>query len=247
MKTIRCYAIDDDNGFLLMLKQYVDKTARLKWEGCTTDPKKGLREILTRKNGVDLLFLDVQMEPMSGLEVMLQLPKQLHVILCTSYRKFACDAFDLRALDFLLKPVPFDRFLGAISLVEAAMQLEPSITSYVQDYDFFFVRSGNKSSKVMVRFDEITHIEADGEVSHIHLFDVSTLTISKRIGVLHKRLPRDRFERVHNSYVINKKYVHETGNGMVLLKTKDGTLTIPLGGRNFARDFHNWVDSHSLT
>lgn len=247
MKTIKCYAIDDDKDFLHLLQRYVDKTARLTWEGSSTDPKKGLQEILTKKKDVGLLFLDVQMEPLSGLEVMLQLPKELHVILCTSYREFACDAYELRALDFLLKPVPFDRFLGAISLVEAAMKLEPSITSYVQDYDFFFVRAGNRSRKVMVRFDKITHIEADGEVSHVHLFGEDKLTIGKRIGVLHMRLPKDRFERVHNSYIINKKFLLETRNGKVLIAAKDETLVIPLGGRNFAGEFHNWVDSHLYT
>lgn len=242
MKTIKCYAIDDDRGFIQVLQTYVAKTARLEWVGSSTDPRKGLKEILSRKSDIRLVFLDVQMEPLSGLELMPQLPRDILVILCTSYREFACDAFELRALDYLLKPVPFNRFLGSISLAEAALRMEPSITSYKQDYDYFFVRVDHKSRKVMVKFDNMTHIDADGEVSHIHLVDGQKVTVSKRLGLIYKRLPKDRFVRVHNSHIINKNHLKETINGKALLLVGDKELSIPLGGRPYIDEFNRWVD-----
>lgn len=244
MKKITCYAVDDDEGFLLMLQDYVAKTARLEWVGSSTDPQKGLNEILKRKSDIQLVFLDVQMERLDGWDVMRQLPKDLLVVLCTSYKKFAYKAFDFRPLDFLRKPFKFSRFLNAVSLAEAALHLSPTITSHTQEYHYFFVGGGTKGKRVMVKFDDITHVKADGEVSHIHRLHEPKLTVSQRLGKLEKQLPKSQFVRVHRSHMINKGHVKETGNGKVVVWSEGADVALALGGETYINEFNRWVDAY---
>jgi len=242
MKTIKCYAIDDDKDFLTILKSFVAKTPRLEWQGAATDPIKGLRHILNQGKDIQLLFLDVQMEPMSGLEIIPQLPKYVKVILCTSYREFACDAFELSVTDYLLKPVSFSRFLGAVAEAEAALNYEPSIFLHTQEYHFFFVRVHNKSRRVLIRFEEITHIVADGDDSAFHMVDGEVIVVGKRLGVICKRLPKASFLRIHHSWVISVRYIKEVAYGKVLLDLPSGqVLELGLGGALYTRDFYSWV------
>lgn len=247
MKTIKCYAIDDDNNFLEVIKSFVSKTPRLEWVGSSADPIKGLRSLLGNKAGVQLAFIDVQMEPLSGLEIMRQLPKDIKVVLCTSYRDFACDAFDLRAADYLLKPLSFTRFLGAVAEVEADLRYEPSIFSHTQDYHFFFIRTDNKSRRVMIRFDSIVYIEADGEVSHFHFSDGNAITVSRRLGMVYKHLPKNLFARIHRSHIINTQYVKEVRNGIVqLAHPMVSNVELDIGGKNYAGGFYQWMEDHML-
>lgn len=247
MKTIKCYAIDDDADFLQIIKSHVSKTPRLEWVGSATDPVKGLRKLLDNKEGIQLAFLDVQMEPLSGLELMRQLPKAIKVVLCTSYRDFACDAFELRAIDYLLKPVSFTRFLGSVAEVEAALQYEPTILSYTQDYHFFFVCVAHKSRRIMVRFDRIVFVKADGEVSHFHFSDGSTLAVSRRLGIVYQRLPKNPFARIHHSHIINRDFLVEIKNGKVLLQhPSGGVVELDIGGKKYAGDFYRWMDEHAF-
>jgi len=246
MKTIKCYAIDDDADFLEIIKSHVSKTPRLEWVGSATDPVKGLRKLLDNKEGIQLAFLDVQMEPLSGLELMQQLPKAIKVVLCTSYRDFACDAFELRAIDYLLKPVSFTRFLGSVAEVEAALHYEPTILSYTQDYHFFFVR-GHRSRWIMVRFDRIVYIKADGEVSHFHFSDGSTLAVSRRLGIVYKRLPKKPFARIHRSHIINRDFLVEIRNGKVHLQLPSGGMVeLDIGGKKYAEILYQWMDEHNF-
>lgn len=246
MKTIKCYLMDDEQEAITVIRSFVDKVPRLEAVGGETDPIRGLHELSQRKD-VQLVFLDVQMEPLSGLEVMAQLPKDIQVILCTSYREFACDAFELKAVDYLLKPFSFNRFLQAVNSAEAALQYQPSVFAHDLEYHYFFVRTESKGKRILVNFSNINYIKADGEVTHIHLLSGGSVVVSRRIGRVYKRLPRQQFMRIHHSYIVNIARVVGINNGKVLLQGQNmDSDGLPIGSGRYARDLYSWIDDYLL-
>lgn len=242
MKRIKCYVIDDERAAVSVLENYIHKTAVLQHVGSTTDPKKGLQTVV-RSRDIQLVFLDVEMEPINGLELMQQLDPEIQVVLCTAHREFAVDAFDLQALDYLAKPFPYRRFLQAIHRVEAVLNRQPAVIADGTDYHYFFVGLGSKTRRKRVEFANLRYITAEGQLSKFHLVDGETLSVNMRIGHVLQCLPRNLFLRIHQGHVVNMNEVDSCDNGFVTLKGDNGRLSL---GDVYAGDFYAWVDDYML-
>ena len=242
MKRIRTIVIDDQQVDLDVQLLLIKKVPRLHLCGVYTDPMKGLEATKSKK--IDLVFLDVQMEPINGLELMLQFDPAIKVVLCTSYIKFASEGFRLKAIDFVPKPVRYERFLQAVEMVEISLSLTPSVISRTPDHHFFFVKVNGKGYRQMIEFREINYIEAKNNRVMLHLEGQDSVEIISTLSKLIELLPASLFIRIHNSHIVSKSRLRSVHHGHVVLKKpKDHILSI---GPSFKYSLTQWVEDRLL-
>lgn len=193
---LKCIAIDDEPLAIELIRQYVDRVPELQLVQTFDDAITG-GEFL-RANTVDLLFIDINMPDITGIELVRSLKNKPATIFTTAYKKFAFEGFELEAVDYLLKPISFERFLKAVKRVidfHAVKYLSKASTS-----EHFFVRSEYRMVKI--ELDEIDYIEGLEDYIKIHLANTKpVLTLMTLKSVLEK-LPEEKFKRIHRSYII---------------------------------------------
>lgn len=196
----RCIIVDDEPLAVEAIQMHVEKLASLKLVATCEDAIKAF-DVL-RNERVDLIFLDIQMPEMTGLDFLRTLKNPPKVILTTAYREFALDAFDLDVVDYLLKPISFERFMQAVNkffdsqprdvFVSAAD--EPS-----QNVSYVYVKADKKNVKI--NFDEILFVESLKDYVKIVCRD-RTVISKLNISHLQQKLPENLFLRIHRSYVV---------------------------------------------
>jgi len=200
MNTIKCIAIDDEPLALTILKEYVSKVPFLEMTNTFTNPTEATLFIQNEKP--QILFLDIQMPNIKGLDFIKTLVYKPIIILTTAYSEYALEAYDLDAIDYLLKPIPFDRFLQAIN--KAVRFIESAGEQVAEEKSYLFVKSGYKSIKI--NFDDILYIEGLKEYVTIYTSETKVLKL-ETLKNLENVLPSKEFIRVHKSYIVNVKYV----------------------------------------
>jgi DNA-binding LytR/AlgR family response regulator len=185
------------------------------------------------KHPADLLLLDIEMPEMTGIEFLKLLPDPPLTIFTTAYRNYAFDGYELGVIDFLLKPISFDRFALAISKAREFLALKEQ-QSHVDDgpgddYDeFIFVKSGVQ--RIKLHFAEVTHIQGLKDYAIIYTSDKKIL-LKGSVKAMLDIFPPDRFIRVHKSFIVNLKKVTQLERNCILLKGHQ----IPVG-RNFKEE-----------
>jgi len=200
-KIINCLIVDDEPIARDILENHLVKIEAVKIEGKCKNAIEAFN-ILNRKK-IDLIFLDINMPGVSGLSLARSVSKDVKIIFTTAYREYAVDGFDLKAVDYLLKPISFVRLLQAISkyldectLIEKAENFEIS----PEKSEAFFVRAERKMVKIC--FSDILYIESLADYIKIHLID-NTVTTRETISGIEAKLPRERFIRVHRSFIVS--------------------------------------------
>ncbi len=193
---MNCLIVDDDNITRMEVEQMVKKTPFLSVGGTAANAVEALNFISASK--ADLVFLDVMMPGISGLELIECLnAHKPQIILMTSEKKYAADAFNYDVTDFLAKPISEERFLKAV--LKAKKNLENSKSRQV-NRDHIFAKV--KSQLVKITADHILYIESKGDKSYIHADD-SVYEVHSTLKSLQEKLPEGDFMRIHNSYIIN--------------------------------------------
>lgn len=201
MKT-RCIIVDDEPLAIEAIQMHVEKFDSLKLVASCSDAFHAF-DILN-KTRIDLMFLDIQMPEITGLDFIRSLKNPPKVILTTAYREYAVDAFDLNVVDYLLKPISFNRFMQAINKYYEMCESEillPSTGKPVKGADsgHMYVRSEKKNVKV--RFDEISYIESIKD--YVKIVCKNRMVISKLlISEIREKLPASQFLRIHRSYIV---------------------------------------------
>jgi two-component system, LytTR family, response regulator len=231
---IRCVAIDDEPLALNVIRQYTSDIPSLDLLGTYTDAIIA-REYL-KTHHVDLLFLDIQMPDINGIRLFESLSVKPIVIFTTAFSEFAVKGFDLAAIDYLVKPFSFDRFLLAIERV--IKKLEPPIQPADHKEEFIVVKS--EHHLVNIPCQEIGYIEGLDDYVKIHLRNDSrpVLSLITLKGILEK-LPRDRFLRVHRSYIVPVHLIRSIHNRQVSL----GFIDIPIGD-TYLKAVQSWLLQH---
>ncbi|MGY3091482.1 DNA-binding LytR/AlgR family response regulator [Hymenobacter sp. UYAg731] len=231
---ISCFIIDDEQGALDILTTFVSKTPFLSLTGTSTNPLEAL--VLVQNQPVDLIFLDIHMAQLSGIDFMRLLNGRSKVILTTAYSEFAVESFELNALDYLLKPISFERFLKA---AQKALNLfvEPSAKWQLPDKedDYIFVKTENKGKMSKVNFDEIVYVEGLKNYVSIFTHDDRIITLLN-IKDLEEKLPAKQFMRVHKSYIVSLAKIKALDGNQILLK--DMKAYVPLGETYRTTFFH---------
>ncbi|GAA4297807.1 LytTR family DNA-binding domain-containing protein [Nibribacter koreensis] len=218
--TYRSIVIDDDDLSRLILERHIQATPSLELVKSFSSSREGLAWLLNN-DGVDILFLDVEMPEMSGLELLRTLPKKPHTILITSHKDFAIQAFELQVSDYLLKPVDFTRFTQAVLNTTKKLEASSTITSVQPDE--LFVKVDNKIIKVNLQ--NIAFIEARGDYVVINT-DTKKHIVYTTMSAIDQKLPVDQFMRIHRSFIINLKRIELIEDDSVFMQDK----YIPIGG-----------------
>src|SRR5437773_1121358 len=202
---INCIIIDDEPLARKGLKEYIAEIDFLNLAGEFENAIKA-SELLS-KGTVQLLFLDIQMPKITGLDFFKSLQMAPPVIFTTAYPQYALEGFDLNALDYLVKPISFDRFLKAALRAKEYYEIRQHNNEVAggKREDYFFIKSDNKLVKIF--FDEILFVEALQNYVTIHTADKKYITYLTFKSV-EEYLPRDSFIKTHKSYIISASKIH---------------------------------------
>lgn len=223
MKNITCIAIDDEPMALLVIEQFCHRKGGMELT-TFSEPRVGLEEIRRRKP--DLVFLDIQMNSLNGLEIADRLPRECCFIFTTAYAEYALNGFDLDAVDFLHKPFSYERFEVA---VEKALRRihgrRPSVPESLvvkQEYN-----------NVSIPLNDILYVEALGNYVKIVRASGGHVLTRTNLKAITDLLPADRFMRIHRSYVVPVASVVSFTRSKIVLKGSEGSL--PVGAQYVAQ------------
>jgi DNA-binding LytR/AlgR family response regulator len=197
---ITCIAIDDEPKALEVIERYCNKTSLVDLKATFREPVKAI-EFLNHEK-IDLIFLDINMPDISGMQLMQTLSPRPMVIFTTAYSHYAVESYDLNALDYLLKPITFERFLAAINKAAAKLSSKNGLSN--EDEPTVFIKSGPQTYQVKV--GDILYLEKDGNYITIHLKDRNIL-IRENMGDIFDLVPATDFLRVHKSFVVSIKHI----------------------------------------
>lgn len=227
---IRCIAIDDEPLALRQIKNYIERIEILDLVALCSSAIEA--QDLLKKEQVDLLFVDINMPDISGIDFVRGLTNPPMVIFTTAYSEYALEGFRLDAIDYLLKPFSFDDFSRAAEKARSLHELhrmrdemaasESSIESIDEEAsgnDYISIKSDYKVN--LVRYNDIIYIESVGEYIRLHLKDGSKLTTLFRLKNMETELPQKNFMRVHRSYIVNIDYVSSFARGKIYLNNGD--------------------------
>jgi len=217
---ITCIIVDDEQHAIDVLEHYVRQIPSLHLLASFTNPLHAL-ELLNREK-VDLLFLDIQMPEISGLDFIRAIRGRSKVILTTAYSEFVTEGFELEVEDYLLKPIPFPRFLKAVQRLQSPSPETLSAESTADDY--FFVKTELKGKMLRINFKDIDYIGSMKNYVAIHHNGIKTMALLT-MKDLEDRLPLTHFIRIHRGYIIAiDKIVAIEGNMVMLRNVKEGIL-----------------------
>ena len=173
---------------------------------------------IINQNKVDLIFLDINMPDISGISFAKSINKDIKIIFTTAYREYAIEGFDLHAVDYLLKPIPFDRLLKAVNNYFDVYHKAPVNTEKETPIsDFIFVRSDRRMKKI--NFDDILYIESYSDYLKIHCTSETIIT-RENISIIEAKLPQEYFVRVHRSYIVSINHIESFSNEELIINKK---------------------------
>lgn len=218
---VKCYVIDDEPLAVQLIEGYVKQTSFLELVGSSTSAIKALEEIKSLQ--VDLLFLDVEMAEMNGMDLCEHISKDIRVIFTTAYTQYAVDSYRKNALDYLLKPISYCQFLCAATKILSQYEC----TSSEKNIETIFVKSESKLKKINLK--EVLYIEGLKDYVKIHLNGGQPSVVSlMSMKSLEEMLSTNNFMRVHRSYIVNLNNVDLVERGRIVF----GKNYIPISETN---------------
>jgi two-component system, LytTR family, response regulator LytT len=224
---LKCLIVEDEPIAQDILKSYLDK---IDFAEVAAQMNNAIEAFNFLKiNSVDLLFLDIKMPQMTGLELLKALPEKPKVVITSAYRDYAIDAFDLDVIDYLLKPYSFERFRKAVNkALHDAPLTDNSLTpkTAAQDKSFFFVKGNKQLHKIYM--DEITFIESQRDYLKFTLVDNQEIMTRQTLGYYEQFLPAEKFIRIHRSFIVATDKIKTAEANRILITNR----YLPVG-RNY--------------
>lgn len=219
MKPIKCIIIDDEPIAIEYLREYVNTIPELLLTGTYQNAKEALP--LIQNQEVDLIFIDIEMPEISGLEFVKTLETAPAIIFTTAYPQYAVEGFNLNAVDYLLKPIGLERFKQAIQKVHKEISIQAGLQPI--ENKFIFLKNGYKSEKIDIQ--DIIFIAGNKEYATYYTKSGRTYLKNERLKNLEKDYQPYGFIRIHKSYLINTRYIKKIFNNNVEIQGE----TIPIG------------------
>jgi DNA-binding LytR/AlgR family response regulator len=218
---MKCIAIDDEPFALELIAGYIQKTPFLELAGTFTNPFKVMSFLMNTK--VDLIFLDINMPELSGIQLLKSLSTPPKVVFITAYSEFGAESYEYNAVDYLLKPVKYERFLKAVNKVIDISGKENVRNESVKERDdFVYIKSGTQTLKVAV--DDILYVEGAGNYMTFFTLSKKIMSLNSMNDIIHL-LPSDKFIRIHKSYIISIKHINVIERSRVIINK----TPIPIG------------------
>lgn len=222
IQPLRCLIVDDE---LIAIKDIVSNIEKINFliveDTCSSAIEAA--EILKRGN-IDLMFLDINMPYLSGIEFLESLDKAPLTILSTAYSEYALDGYRLNVIDYLLKPISFQRFFQAVQKAQEIFQTQILLQNVEDSQPNLFIRQGDSFQKI--DWDDILYVEGMQNYLKIHLSN-KTLTIHQTMVSLEALLPKDAFYRIHKSYLINVYKIDSISGGRLFINGEELPISKP--------------------
>jgi DNA-binding LytR/AlgR family response regulator len=246
--TINCLVVDDELLARRLLSDYISKIPILTLVAACSSAMEA--QAFLQNQQIDLLFLDIQMPDLTGTAFLQSLPHKPPTIFTTAYTEYAIKGYELSVLDYLVKPISFERFFQAVNrALDYLSQIQPNLKSngstdqnqairYAPSPDFIFVKSDYKIHKIY--YDDIDYVEAYGEYILIYTGKEKIMTLVS-LGKMQEVLPYPGFMRVHRSFIINFSKIDSIHGNSIHLKGKE----IPIS-KSYREAFMNEVNKNQL-
>lgn len=223
MKQLRCILVDDEPLPLELLAAYAEKCPLLQLVGAFNNPLEALAVI--GQQNIDLVFLDIQMPEITGVQFIQLIPEKCKVIFTTAYSNFALQGYELEVVDYLLKPITFERFLKAVKKAEAlfiSVPIQQEIIAPINTEQALFVKSDHRIVKIFP--SQILFIEGLKEYIAIHTTECKIITL-QNLKKMEEVLPEKQFFRVHKSFIVAVSKIDFIERSRVFI----GEKIIPIG------------------
>ncbi|MBA9077498.1 LytR/AlgR family response regulator transcription factor [Rufibacter quisquiliarum] len=241
---LTCLAVDDEPLALDLMRSYISKIPFLQLVQSCSSALEAMA--VMQQQPIDLLFLDIEMPELTGVQFVQSLSHRPAVIFTTAYPQYALEGFSLDAVDYLLKPIPFDRFLRAVNKVHERAQLQQQLvapapvmpSAPAENEDFIFVKADYKTLRVNLK--DILFIEGLKDYVILHTINRKIITLLS-MNKLMEKLPEHDFARVHRSYIVSLPHIEAIEKSRIKIKEQE----IPIGD-SYREEFMRWVESKNL-
>lgn len=230
---IKCIIIDDEPLAITVIKNYLKEFQDFDLVDTFNNPLAAITTI--EKYDIDVIFLDINMPKMNGLEFVRNFESKPIIVFTTAYREYAVESYDIDVLDYLVKPIPFSRFLKAVNKITQRVHFQKGLKTVndINNDAYIFLKVDKKLVKI--RFDDILYIESLKDYIKI-ITIVGDYIVHKSLTSITEELPKDNFIRVHRSYTISiDKVVSLEGNSIEIRSKR-----IPIG-RNYLNSAKNTI------
>lgn len=225
MKTIKCIIVDDEPLAISLLENYIREIPFLELVFSSENPIEALEYI--QKNEADLVFLDIQMPELSGINFMKILSDRIKYVLTTAYAEYALEGYEHHIVDYLLKPVSFERFCKSVAKARERFSLG-------KEQDYFFVKSSGRQHRIC--FEDILYIESIRDYVNIKTSEEEFIVLDT-LKSMEKQLPESFFMRIHKSFIVNLNHIKNTTTKKIIINPE---YEIPIGER-YKTDFFNRI------
>lgn len=219
---MNCIIIDDDKLSRRVIEEFINKTDELKLVGSFKNAIDAINTISKDVN-IQLIFLDIEMPEMNGIDFLNSMKVPLQVIIISSKEKYAIEAFNYDVTDYLLKPIAYSRFYKAVT---KALKRQDQTKQDADDKGEIFIKKG--SSLVRIKFDNILWVEALENYVILNTFN-DRITIHFTMKAIEKKLPANKFTRIHRSFIVNVNKISVIQDNFVEIKSQNVTKNIPIG------------------
>ena len=235
---ILCIAIDDEPLAVKKISSYIQKTPFLELVAECRSAFEAM-EIINNRT-IQLIFIDINMPDLSGLEFVKSLADKPYIVFTTAYSEYAVEGFQVDAADYLLKPVTYSSFLKAANKVKNLIELNANRQkeSIRATTNHLFVKSDYKL--IRIELDDIKYIESQHEYIKIHLINSAPVMTQLSMKAIEEQLPSDRFMRVHRSYIVNLKKISVVERNRIVF---DGKVYLPVSDQ-YKEIFQEYIDGN---
>jgi len=237
---IRCVAIDDEPLALRQIAGYIKKTPFLELAGQFESALSAIEFV--NNTDIDLMFVDINMPDLSGLDFVKTLDNPPKIVFVTAYSEYALEGFRVDALGYLLKPISYADFLKSANKVKSWFENKQSKADEIKSSkDYLFIKSEYKVLRI--NFDDIKYIEGMSEYIRIHLTTGKPVMTLLSMKAVEEVLPADKFMRVHRSYIVSLSKISVIERSRIIF---DGSVYIPVSDQ-YKTVFQNFIDKNFLT
>lgn len=236
---IKCIAIDDEPLAVKKIAGYIQKIPFLELVAECRNAYEAMN--VMSENDIDLLFIDINMPDISGMDFVKSLREKPFIVFTTAYSEYAVEGFEVEAVDYLLKPISFSNLLKAANKVKTQIELKTNVQkeNKQETINHMFVKSAYKL--VRIEFTNINYIESQHEYVKIHLLNNESVSTKMSLKSMEELLPGNQFVRVHRSFIVNLKKVSVIERNRIVYEEK---IYIPVS-KQYKEDFQKRIDGKS--
>lgn len=220
---MNCVVIDDDKLSRTLIDSYITRTEFLTSVGVYTDGVEAINAINKSSDPIDLIFLDIEMPEMDGVEFLSSLKMNAQVIIISAKEQYALKAFEYDVVDYLLKPITYTRFYKAVSKANERYRISGD---FMKDRNEIFIKTN--SSLVRLNYNDIVWIEALENYVVVNT-KKNKYTIHFTMKAIEEKMPSVLFTRIHRSYIVNISKINQIEDNCVEVGTEDGVKSLPIG------------------